>query len=72
MFLFPFCSVIALAEKKWYVANNRDGNLSLDTPDDQYCAHNPMPTTFCQSNIFGVQEYVIAMYSIKMYVFLVL
>lgn len=35
-------------QKRWHIANSRGGNLCLDGTDDQCCAHNPMPTTFCQ------------------------
>lgn len=62
---FPSALSLNLQKKIWYIVKNRGGYLFLDAPDDQYCAHNPLPTTFCQSNIFGVQVYVIARYLIK-------
>lgn len=42
--------------KRQHIANSMGGNLCLDATDGQYCAHNPMPTTFFASLVFWVSS----------------
>lgn len=45
--------------KRWHIANSRGDNLFLDATDDQCCAHNTMPTTFCQYSVLGFMYIVL-------------